>query len=182
MRLDQLAAEFGSDVEISWRAYLLRPEPKPRTLEEFRSYTQHWARPAEQEPLAIFGAWGDAEPPSHSVPPAIAGKVAASFGEEAFHRFKLLALEAYFRDSRTISDHAVLLDVARSAGIDAAAFVERWTGDIDRFAEEVITDHNAAMEAGVTGVPAVLVNDEYLLTGALALDDYRKVVLHLRSE
>lgn len=179
MRLERLAAEFGDELEIEWKAYLLRPEPKPRTLEQFVTYTRHWSRPAEQEPAAQFGTWGDATPPSHSVPAAVAGKVAESFGKESFDRFKMAALQAYFRDCRTISDHQVLLDVARSAGIDAGEFVARWAGDIERFAEAVITDHNEALEAGVTGVPAVLVNTEYLLTGALALDDYRKVVRHL---
>lgn len=157
----------------------MRPEPQARTLDEFRHYTRHWSRPAALEPNAVFAPWGDADPPTHSLPAAVAGKVAASFGADAFSRFKLAALEAYFRHSRTISNRPVLLDIAQQVGLDREDFDARWRDRLGEFVEAVRVDHNDAIEQGVTGVPAVLVNGEYLLTGALETDQYRKVIDHL---
>lgn len=179
MRLDKLKHEFGDLLQVEWRAFLLRPKPEERTLAQFRSYTEHWSRPASLEPGCTFGQWTDNPPPSHSVPSALAGKAAASFGADAFDAFKQRALETYFRDCRTISDRDVLVDVAGAAGIDQAEFARRVDDDARAFAEQVIADHNEAVECGITGVPAVVVNREHLLTGALEVEQYRKVIRHL---
>ena len=129
MRLDQLAAEVGDRVEIEWRSFLLRPRPEERTVEAFREYTTSWSRPAAMEPAARFRVWEGGEPPSHSLPSAIGGKVAESFGSEAFDRFHHRLLEAYFAENRTISDPEVLAAVAGEAGLDARAFAERFESD-----------------------------------------------------
>src|SRR5262249_21906184 len=52
-RLHRLREEFGDQVELEWRSYLLRPHPdRAPTLEQFRTYTQSWARPA---PAPVWG-------------------------------------------------------------------------------------------------------------------------------
>jgi predicted DsbA family dithiol-disulfide isomerase len=73
----------------------------------------------------------------------------------------------------------VLLDVAAGAGLDREEFDRRWRDDLPGLVEAVRTDHNEAVESGITGVPAVVVNGEYLLTGALEVAQYRKVVARL---
>ncbi|MEE9414619.1 MAG: hypothetical protein V3V01_04985, partial [Acidimicrobiales bacterium] len=108
MRLDQVKSEFGAAVEIEWKAFLLRPTPEPRPMDKFIRYTESWARPAELEPAATFNQWsGEHEPPSHSLPSAIAGKVAAGFGPELFEKFHWRLLESDFTENRTVSDVAV---------------------------------------------------------------------------
>ena len=65
---------------------MLRPYTDPRrTLEQFRTYTRSWARPAAEPDAPAFRQWeGDAGPPSHSMPPHLVGKAAATFGRDAF--------------------------------------------------------------------------------------------------
>ena len=144
-------------------------------MDKFTAYTRSWERPGEQEPAAQFREWsGEHEPPSHSVPGLVAGKVAETFGPELSAAFHRRLLSAYFTENRTVSDPEVLADVAAEVGIDADAF-EALLGE-RRFIDAVVSDHGAAYEHGITAVPSVLVNNEYLLQGALAVDQYERVI------
>jgi predicted DsbA family dithiol-disulfide isomerase len=177
-RLDQVANEFPGLVDITWKSYLLRPEPRPRTLEQFVRYTQSWQRPATEERLARFQLWSSSgdEPPSHSIPPAVAAKVAATFGAESFDAYRRALMAAYFFHNRTVSDRTVLLDIAHGAGIARDAFAARLDERGDAFQELVEAEHREALEEGVSAVPALQVDDEFVLTGALPLDAYRRIV------
>ncbi len=184
MRLEALAAERGDQVEIEWRSFLLRPEPEQRTIEQFTKYTTSWARPAETEPMAGFVVpWSGEHPaPTGSMEAAIAGKVAESFGPQAWDRFHHGLLNAYFVEHRTVSDPAVHLEVAQAAGIDGDEFARRLTDQRDEFHAAVIDDHNAAVNAGISGIPAVVVDDKYLVSGAVDTSYYERVIDHVLSE
>jgi predicted DsbA family dithiol-disulfide isomerase len=184
VRLHELQREVGDVLTIEWRSFLLRPHAEDRPLDKFTRYTQSWARPADAEPLAAFTTpWTGAHgPPSDSRPSAIAGKAALhEFGTDGFDRFHLALMRAYFADNRTISERAVILDVATAAGLDAAALATRIDTDTSALEAEVVADHRAALAQGIAAVPTVLINDEHVLQGAMALDQYRKVVTRLAS-
>lgn len=186
VRLDALHRELGDVVDIRWRSFLLRPEPSDRTLEQFQRYTETWAKPGAAEPAAEFTRWSGAHaPPSHSFPSAIAGKaVLHTFGREGFDRFHLALMRAYFTENRTVSDRDVILDVAGAVGLDPSALAATLERDADALHAEVVADHKAALAQGIAAVPTVLVDTgfedgEYMLQGAMALDQYRKVVARL---
>jgi predicted DsbA family dithiol-disulfide isomerase len=186
VRLDQLQREVGDVIEIRWRSFLLRPEPNERTLEQFARYTESWARPGDAEPAAVFNHWsGEHQPPSHSFPSAIAGKaVLRAFGPEGFDRFHLALMRAYFTENRTVSDRAVILAVAQASDLDASVLAATLDRDSDALHDEVVADHRAALAQGIAAVPTVMVDTgledgEYILQGAMALDQYRKVVARL---
>jgi len=177
VRLDQLSGWAGDRVEIEWRSYLLRPRPEERSLEAFTRYTGSWERPAAVEASISFNQWsGEHRPPSHSLPSSVAGKLAETYGPEAFHAFHFGLLEAYFTDNRTVSDRGVQIEVAEAAGIDGTDFAARLEREERDLTNAVIDDHNSAIESGVAGVPAVVVNDAYPITGAQELDLYQRIV------
>jgi len=184
VRLDQVAEEYGNNVEIQWRSFLLRPQPQDRSMESFTKYTRSWERPASIEPGAIFTTpWnGENEPPSHSAPPAIAGKVAMGYGPQTFHRFHRLLLEAYFTHNLTITDLDVLADLAVAAGIDRTEWIEQMAPSPHPLLQAVADDHNDAINFGVTGVPAMAVADQYLIPGAVDIEQYRRVIDHALAE
>jgi predicted DsbA family dithiol-disulfide isomerase len=71
---------------------------------------------------------------------------------------------AYFTDGLLLSDPAVLLEVARAAGVDeveAKAVIES-----DAFAAEVRGEEAQARESDVTGVPYFLINGKWAIPGA----------------
>lgn len=183
MRLDELARREGDDISIEWKSFLLRPAPEQRGREEFANYTNSWSRPSSLEPETDFSfPWSGGEPPESSVPSAIAGKVAATFGVEASARFHHLLLEAYFAHNRTISDMATLLEVAEAAGIDGNEFSSTYADQERPLLRQVYDEHNLAVNSGVTGVPAVVVGERYLIPGAVDVEQYEEVLAHVRSE
>lgn len=178
-RLRRLEDELGGRVELEWRSFLLRPSERPRTperLELFRAYTRSWERPAAEPDAPGFRPWqGDEGPPTHSVPAHLAAKAAARVSAEAFGRLHGRLLEAYFLESRDISDDAVLAGLWRELELPAPAFERRRDPEL---LEEVMQDHRAALDAGATGVPAVqLVGNDAVIVGAHPEELYRRWVL-----
>jgi predicted DsbA family dithiol-disulfide isomerase len=76
--------------------------------------------------------------------------------------------EAYFAEGRLLSDHAVLREVAETAGLDSEV-VDRVLGG-SLFTKEVRDDEAAAYELGVTGVPFFLVDGAWPIPGAQDVD------------
>jgi predicted DsbA family dithiol-disulfide isomerase len=175
-RLQRIEDEFGADVELRWRSFLLRPEPEPgRDLAKFRRYTELWQRAAEEEPEAEFRAWASDEgPPSHSVPAHLVAKAAATFGPDAFQRMHRALLHAYFVESRDISSAPTLAALWNEVELPAAELARATDTELLR---RVTDEHNEAVELGVGGVPAVrMVGNDVAISGAQPLEVYRRWV------
>lgn len=71
---------------------------------------------------------------------------------------------AHFSEGRQLSDHAVLEDVARSAGVPGHITQNVLGGTA--YAVEVRADEAAAEERDVTGVPYFLIDDAWPIPGA----------------
>ncbi|MBW2091953.1 MAG: DsbA family protein [Deltaproteobacteria bacterium] len=168
--------EFGQDLEIAWRSFLLRPEPDPsRSLEKFKKYTESWKRPASMEPETVFRVWATEEgPPSHSIPPHLAVKAAACIGPEAFEQMHERLFKAYFSENRNITEENVLRELWLESGLPIDAMEK--TKDMDLL-REIIAEHNEALANGVTGVPAVRKEGGFgVLIGAEPEETYRRLI------
>jgi predicted DsbA family dithiol-disulfide isomerase len=176
VRLRHLEEEFKGIVRVEWRSFLLRPRPTPgRTLEKFREYTQSWLRAAADPDGGTFRVWrGDAGPPSHSVPPHLVAKAAATMGEAEFHRVHDKLLHAYFAENRDITEDATLRAIWQEADLPADEFAR---SEDPVHVRSVLQQHNEAIEWGVTGVPAVRMDGgEGVVIGAQPLEVYRRWV------
>lgn len=174
VRLRRLEREYDGRLLLHWRSYLLRPQPDPsRTLERFRAYTRSWLRPAGDPDAGTFQVWAtDAGPPSHSMPPHLVAKAAATYGKDAFEDMHDRLLHAYFAENRDITAADTLLAVWSEAGLPADEFAR--AGD-PALVEAVVDEHNAGVRAGLDGVPAVLMaGGDVPITGALPLESYRR--------
>jgi len=173
VRLRRLEDDFGDDLALEWRTFLLRPYPDPkRTLEQFRAYTGSWTRPASEPDAGTFRVWAsDDGPPSHSVPPHLVAKAAAAFGREAFRAMHERLLHAYFAENRDITRAETLLALWREVGLADEAFARAGEDDTLR---EVVEQHNDAVRREVTGVPAVMmVGNDTPIVGAMPYESYR---------
>jgi len=179
IRLHRLEDEFGGDLGLEWRSFLLRPRPDPnRTFEKFVAYTQSWLRPAAEEESAGFRVWSTQEgPPSHSVPPHLAAKAAATLGGDAFERLHPRLLRAYFVDNHDITALETLRGLWRDAGLPENEFDRI---DDPALFKTVVDQHNEAIELGVGGVPSVRSADsDAVITGAHPYETYRRWVAKL---
>ena len=76
---------------------------------------------------------------------------------------KKALLTAYFTEGENPSDTALLVRVAASVGLDAAR--AQAILDSDEFADEVRAQEHYYQQAGINSVPAVIINDQHLISG-----------------
>jgi predicted DsbA family dithiol-disulfide isomerase len=168
--------EFGAELELDWRSFLLRPRAEPgRSLEKFRAYTEGWQRAAAQEDAGSFRVWSSDEgPPSHSIPPHLVAKAAARLGRDAFERVHERLLVAYFRDSRDITTSANLRSIWQDAGLPEERLAD---AEDPLLLRRVIDEHNEAVEFGASGVPAFRLDGvDAVITGAHPTELFRRWV------
>lgn len=75
----------------------------------------------------------------------------------------LALFHAYFTEGRNPSDPAVLREAAEAQGLDGAE-VEAIVAS-DRYAQEVRAAEQRYVAAGIRGVPAYVINRQYLISG-----------------
>jgi predicted DsbA family dithiol-disulfide isomerase len=84
-------------------------------------------------------------------------------GEGKQVELKKALLKAYFTDGENPSDAALLVRVAGSVGLDRAR--AQAILDSDEFADEVRAQERFYQQAGINSVPAVILNDQHLISG-----------------
>jgi predicted DsbA family dithiol-disulfide isomerase len=77
---------------------------------------------------------------------------------------KMACFDAYFGRAKNISDPDVLTACAESAGLDGEQ--ARAVLASDRYSEAVRQDEAKYQQAGVSAVPAYIINQKYLISGA----------------
>jgi predicted DsbA family dithiol-disulfide isomerase len=87
---------------------------------------------------------------------------------------------AYWRDARDIGDIEVLIDIAKTCGLDGDK-VER---DLlsDRDAKLIATEVLSAQRMGVTGVPTYIINQRYGVVGAQPAEVLASAIQQVASE
>jgi predicted DsbA family dithiol-disulfide isomerase len=110
-----------------------------------------------------------------SIPPLIACK-AAEFqkGNEGHWEFFDRAQDKFFLEGEDITDEKVLVSIAEEIGLDVNKFKEDLNAKRTKLA--VIEDEEEAKAMGIRGVPAILVNDTWLIRGVQEENYYRAVI------
>jgi predicted DsbA family dithiol-disulfide isomerase len=84
-------------------------------------------------------------------------------GDERQAALKLAIFKAYFTDGRSPADHDVLVNAAVQAGLDGEAAREVLTSG--RYGEEVRTAEQLWRSRGINSVPAIVIDERYLISG-----------------
>ena len=100
--------------------------------------------------------------------------IAHGAGTTAQGDLKERLLAAYFTHGQDVGDVDVIAQCATECGLDGAALRE-WL-DTDDGKDAVIADIEAAMSREITGVPAFVVNDQFLIPGAQDVDVFVNVL------
>ncbi|WP_430456623.1 DsbA family oxidoreductase [Rheinheimera sp.] len=89
---------------------------------------------------------------------------AAAQSVSAQTALKLALFEAYFGRAEQISEHDVLLRCVAATGLDTGAAAQ--VLESTQFADEVRAEEAAYQQAGISSVPAFVINQRYLISGA----------------
>ena len=96
------------------------------------------------------------------------------------HALKNALFNAYFIEGQDPSNHEVLVNVARGVGLDEKR-VREILGS-DEFAREVRERERFYIEAGIQGVPAVIINDRHLIQGGQPPEVFEQALRQLAAE
>jgi predicted DsbA family dithiol-disulfide isomerase len=86
---------------------------------------------------------------------------------------KMALFDAYFTGQANVSDDAVLLDVAESVGLDRAAATAILSDR--RYADAVSAEIEHWVDQNVTGVPAFVINQKYMVPGAQDAETFGRI-------
>jgi predicted DsbA family dithiol-disulfide isomerase len=96
------------------------------------------------------------------------------------HALKKALLDAYHGQGRNPGAHDVLLELAAGAGLDTARAREVLAGR--EFADEVREAERFWQEAGIDGVPAVVVNRRHLIQGGQPPEVFAQALRKIAAE
>lgn len=98
----------------------------------------------------------------NSRPALVGAKFAEEMGVgEAYHN---AVFQAYWQEAQDISELAVLAGVATAVSLDPAAFLAAL--DNPHYQAHMLADVEQAHAYGLSGVPALVYNNKYLVSGA----------------
>jgi predicted DsbA family dithiol-disulfide isomerase len=88
--------------------------------------------------------------------------------------------KAYFTDGAKMSDHGTLATIAASVGLDEKETREILSGD--RYADEVRAQQEFYRQQGINAVPAIVINEKYLISGGQPVDVFEKALREIAQE
>ena len=151
------------DVAITWRAFELRPRGAPPISPEYRARIEagqpRFAAMAREQ----YGLEINAGPFGIDSRPALIGEqyaVTQGCGD-TYHN---AVADAYWLQAQPIDNREVLADIAESVGLERAAFLSAL--DAPEYAEAVDADIAWARANEISGVPALVFEEKYLVMGA----------------
>ncbi|MEP3334256.1 DsbA family oxidoreductase [Sedimentitalea sp.] len=96
------------------------------------------------------------------------------------HDLKQAMFSAHFTDRRNLSDNAVLADIAGEIGLDRDEALAVLTDQ--RYAQSVRNAEKFWVQQGIQGVPALVLDRKYLVTGAQGVDNYTNILHELEQK
>ena len=98
------------------------------------------------------------------------------WADQAGHQLALkhALFDAYFTDGLSPASHAVLVDVARKVGLDGDRATEILASNA--YADEVRASEKYYLDQGIHAVPAVIINDEHLISGGQPVELFEKAL------
>ena len=96
------------------------------------------------------------------------------------HELKRTLLEAYHSQDKSPADHEVLITAAQSVGLDPEA--AREVLGSNRYETEVRQAEYLWQSRGVTGVPSLIINEQYLISGAQPSEAIEQALREIAAE
>jgi len=101
-------------------------------------------------------------------------------GQERQQALKHALLEAYFTHGRNPGDHAVLVEAAERAGLDGQR--AREVLEAGAFGDETRARERFYLDLGIHSVPAVIVNERYLIQGGQPVEAFEQALRQIARE
>jgi len=191
-RLERAMAQLGPDYEftVQWHAFELNPahsgqgEPILPALAKKYGRGEDEMRAAQANMMAIAKDLGvnfeklQERLTANTFDAHRLVKWADAQGQQT--AMKQALFEAYFGKAMDVSDQDVLLSCVETLGLDPAE--AKQVLESDQFTTAVREDEAKYQKAGVTSVPAFIINSKYLISGAQEPDVLVKTLQDISAE
>jgi predicted DsbA family dithiol-disulfide isomerase len=174
-RLARLNEEF--DVRVERRFLEIHPETPAggRPVSELGYSPDRWARMMEN--LEGMGkaegiVFSERAFTTNSHKALLLAEAAKEEGSKVFEALNEGLFHAYFTEGRNIGDPRVLREIAQAAGIPAGRLEQAWSDAV--YEERLSRDREAAARIGVTGIPTFIIDDRWVLEGAVPVETLRE--------
>ncbi len=164
---------------VQWHSFELRPKDAPPLPPEYKEKIMAgrprlYAVAREQYGLELNqGPWG-----INSRPALVGAKYAEAQGVgPAYHD---AVMRTYWLEAQSIEDVEVLAQIAVASGMERDAFLAALTDPV--LEQEVLNDVAWAHTNGINGVPALVFQEKYLVSGAQPYEVLTRVVEQIRAE
>ena len=189
-QLEQALAVKGVGARVRWHPFELNPAMPPEGQNLAEHIQQKYGSTQEQsaqarghlkqlgESLGIDFAFS---PDSRIVNTFVAHQLldfALSQGKQ--HPLQLALFAANFSQGRDVSDPEVLIDIATQVGLDEAE--ARRVVEGGTLASVVREKQALWTERGISGVPSMVFDGKYLITGAQGADNYAMLLDRILQE
>jgi len=181
--------DWGDEVELRWRAYQLDPHAGPEPGDLRVALERKYGPGAFEGMTTRLTALGEAEGLDYRFDRALRVNTAdahrllawawAEGGAAAQGPLAERLFRAYFTEGADVSDHGTLAGLAAEGGLDFDDASEVLAGRA--FADEVASDLMEAVDRQITGVPAFVVEDLFLVPGAQDVDTFVSVLTRARE-
>lgn len=175
-RLEQALRQLEGELvaEVQWRAFELNPEQGAPRLPILEALSRKYGRSVAEMEAAQSSMMDIAQGLGLDFSRMQQRYTANTFDAHRLVKWaqeqgqatamKMACFDAYFGKAADVSDRQVLLECVGAAGLDPQAAAEVLA--TDAFAEAVRSDEARYQQAGVTAVPAFILNQRYLISGA----------------
>lgn len=180
----------GIEVSLTWRAFELQPDPNltpaPITPALAKKYNVDEAQieQSQKQMMAIAADLGinfekmEQRYTCNTFDGHRLVKWATRFDKQT--PMKLALFDAYFGQGLSVDKRDVLLNAAEQAGLDRTQASDIL--DSDEYKEQVRQEEQQYQQAGVSSVPAFIINQKYLISGAQEPDSLAEALRDIASE
>lgn len=180
-------------VEIHFQPFELNPQMPPGGQEVFEHLTQKYGKTVAQVRATQADIKARAAAVGYPFHPEGRKHVYNTFdahrllywaglehGPAAQHRLKRELLVTYFTLAVNLDDQSNLIAAVERAGLDAARANQILKSE--EFQNEVRAQQNKYTSLGIHSVPAIIINDQYLLQGAQPPEAFEQALRQIAAE
>jgi len=189
-QLEQALGMVGAGAYIRWHPFELNPgmPPEGQNLGEHiaEKYGQTPAQSAQNRKMltdlgAELGFTFNFSPDSRIVNTFAAHQLLDWAQEHGVqHPLKMALFDAHFTDGKDVSETDVLIDIAASVGLDPRQVAEVLNAGGQ--AEQTRALQQFWTSRGISGVPSMVFDGRYLLTGAQGAQTYAQMIQKVLAE
>lgn len=176
-RLRLLQEEMGSVFRLEYRPFAAKFDSRVPSRMERLAEASNW-RKVGREPDGkgiVPDLWRSNDPPLTSLPPLVALEAARIVGGVAGRDRLLVAMrQAAFFHGINISRDDVILELAEKVGLHPERFANAYGSSTTQGI--VVNLHEEAVNRGIDAVPAVILDDDWLIAGTRSIEEYRSTI------